>query len=61
MEENKKSLDGKLVAAIIMIAAGALLMLNTFNIVHMPLMALYFKLENHYNWCGSGAISVAKP
>lgn len=37
MEENKKSLDGKLVAAIILIAAGALLMLNTFNIVHIPL------------------------
>lgn len=37
MEENKKSLDGKLVAAIIMIAAGALLMLNTFNIIDLPL------------------------
>lgn len=42
MEENKKSLDGKLIAAIIMIAAGALLMLNTFNVIHMSLWHYIF-------------------
>lgn len=42
MEENKKTLDGKLVAAIVLIAAGALLMLNTFNVIHMPLWQYIF-------------------
>jgi predicted membrane protein len=42
MEENKKTLDGKLIAAVILIAAGALLMLNTFNVIHMSLWHYIF-------------------
>ena len=42
MEENKKTLDRKLIAAIILIAAGALLMLNTFNIIHTQLWHYIF-------------------
>ena len=42
MEEKKRSIDGKLIAAIILIVAGALLMLNTFNVIHMPLWHYIF-------------------
>ena len=42
MEEKKRSIDGKLIAAIILIVAGALLMLNTFNVIHMPLWQYIF-------------------
>jgi len=37
MEEKKKSFDGKLMAAIVLIVAGALLMLNTFGLVDFSL------------------------
>ncbi len=37
MEEKKKSFDRKLIAAIVLIAAGALLLLNTFGLIHTPL------------------------
>ena len=42
MEEKKRSIDGKLIAAIILIVAGALLMLNTFNVIQMPLWHYIF-------------------
>ena len=42
MEEKKRTFDGKLIAAVILIAAGALLMLNTFNVIHMPLWHYIF-------------------
>ncbi len=37
MEERKSSIDRKLVAAIVLIAAGLLLMLSTFDLINFPL------------------------
>ena len=37
MEEKKKTFDRKLIAAIVLIVAGALLLLNTFGLVHTTL------------------------
>ena len=59
MEEKKKSLDGKLIAAIVLIAAGALLMLNTFNLVDFSLK--YYIINWRTLLIGIGLILLASP
>ncbi len=59
MEEKKKSFDRKLIAAIVLIAAGVLLMLNTFNIVQIQLWEYIFDWRTII--IGIGLVLLASP
>jgi len=59
MEEKKKSFDGKLMAAIVLIVAGALLMLNTFGLVDFSLK--YYIIDWRTLLIGIGLILLASP